>query len=60
MWDWGEMISFSILGSRSVEMVITLTGMLSEDQKMSIAKDKSAKFFKYGITIVHFCCFLIF
>ena len=39
MGDRGENVSFSIFGCKSVEMAITLAGMLSEDQKMSISKD---------------------
>ena len=38
MGDWGEIVSFSIFGYKSAKMAIILAGMLSEDQKMSIAK----------------------
>ena len=38
MGDWDEIVSFSIVGSKSAEMAITLAGMLSEDQKVSVSK----------------------
>ena len=39
MGDCGETVSLSIFGYKSAEMAITLAGMHSEDQKMSVAKD---------------------
>ena len=38
MGDRGEIANFSIFGCKSAEMAITLAGILSEDQKMSVAK----------------------
>ena len=38
MGDWGEIVTFSLFGCKKTEMAITLAGMLSKDQKMSISK----------------------
>ena len=38
MGDWDEVVSFSIFGCKSAEMAITLAGMLSENQKVSVPK----------------------
>ena len=39
MEDWCEIVNLSIFGYRSAKIAITLAGMLSEDQKMVVAKD---------------------
>ena len=39
MGDWGEIINFSIFGCKSAEIAITSVGMVSDDQKMDVAKD---------------------
>ena len=36
---WHKIISFSISGCKNAEMAIMLAGILSEDHKMSVAKD---------------------
>lgn len=35
-----ETVNFSIFDCKSVEMAITSTGMVSEDQKIGAAKDR--------------------
>ena len=39
MGDWDKIVNFSIFGCKSAEMPRTLAHMLSEDQKMSFAKE---------------------
>ena len=39
MGEWGETVSFFIFGCKSAKMAINLAGMLSEDQKIFVAKD---------------------
>ena len=39
MGDWGKTVNFSIFGCKSVELAITLVGMPSKDQKISVAKE---------------------
>ena len=50
-------LGFSIFGFKSAEMAITLAGMLSVDQKMSLAKDILAKSSKNNLKIARFCYF---
>ena len=39
MEDCGEILNVSIFGCKGAEIAITSAGMLSEDQKVGVAKD---------------------
>ena len=59
MGDWGKMENVSIFSCKSTKMVINSAGMLSEVQKLGVARDIKRNS-KIDLKIAHFFCFYIF